>query len=249
MMKKEHKKKLKKAQVTLFIILALIIVASIIAFFILMQRAPTEKEVIIPQQVLPIADSIQDCVKTELEEGTKLAALQGGYVLPPSNALETENFYTAYWYFNKNKISPSKEIIGSQISQYIELNLPLCFPNLQTQQFSITTQSPKALTTIENNTVKTSVSFSFTATRDNSTYQINKKYTSEYQVNLGNMYYIANNIIEKELEDEKSIDMSYLSNFPYQISISYYGNNVIIYSIEQELKGEAFILRFANRLQ
>jgi len=242
--------KFKKGQITIFIILAILIISGIVVFFAFRARGPVEKEVVIPQQVLPIVDSVQSCVETNLKEGVMIVALQGGYIIPPSNALEINSSYVAYWYDKGSKKVPTIEEIQNQISDYIRLTLPTCYPNLDTQKFQINRGNISVQTKIDKNAVSTFVSFPFTARAGNTSYELDKKYSAEYAVNLGDMYDVGNKIILKEIADQNSIDMSYLSIFNYAIDISYSGNNIVIYSIEDNLKdGGAIILRFASKLK
>lgn len=240
----------KRAQVTIFVIIAILIVAVIIGFFLFRGKLNLGSS-IVPVQLEPITNQIQDCVQTTLQDGTKLVGLQGGYILPPNNALETNFSYIAYGYLLGSNTLASKTKIESEISKYIELTLPFCFDTSAFPNYKITTSDVKATTKINPNSVSASVSFPFTASREDNSWSINKDYNQEYNARLGDMYSVANNIISKEIQNPNNIDFSYLNSFDYDISILNEGNNIIVYSITDYNinDGGSYTFRFANKLR
>jgi hypothetical protein len=136
-------KKEKRGQITIFVILAILIIAVVAGFFILRDKI-TFFQPAIPGELTPITNSIQECVQSTLEDGTKLAGLQGGYIIPPSNALETDFSYIAYGYYLGKNTLASKTQIENEIANYIELTLPFCFDASSFQEYRITAQNPTA---------------------------------------------------------------------------------------------------------
>jgi len=220
----------KRGQVTIFVIIAILIVGAIITLFIFRDKI-NFKSSIVPNELLPITNQIQDCIETTLQDGTKLTGLQGGYVISPSSALETNFSYIAYGYnFGQNTLA-SKTKIESEIAKYIELTLPFCFDSSFFPNHNISTGSPKANVEIEDYKIKAVVNYPITISRDETSWSINKDYNSEYKVKLGDMYGVAQKIILKEIQNPNNIDFTYLNSFDYDISILNEGNNIIVYSI------------------
>ena len=239
-----------KAQISLFVIVAILIVILVAGFFIFRNKLDLSSSVV-PTELSPITDSIQNCVQTTLEDGTKLAGLQGGYVLPPVNALETNFSYIAYGYDTGSNILASKTKIESEISGYMQLALPLCFRISDFPAYKIDISTAKVETKINAESIATSVNFPFTASKQNNSWKIDKRYSAEYNAKVGKIYDVAQGIITKEIQNPKSIDMTFLSNFNYPISLSYEGNNIIVYSIKDNNSNEngGYSFRFANRLR
>jgi hypothetical protein len=240
----------KRGQVTIFVIIAILIVAGIITIFIFRDKI-NFKSSVVPNELLPITSEIQNCVETTLQDGAKLAGLQGGYIIPPNNALETNFSYIAYGYILGQNTLASKTKIESEISKYIELTLPFCFDTSAFPNYKINTGSPKASVRISTGYVSASVSYPFTATKADNSWSIDKNYDSEYKVKLGDMYSVAQNIIAKEAQNPNILDFTYLNSFDYDVSILNDGNSIIVYSItDYNLnEGGSYTFKFANKLK
>ena len=96
----------KRGQSTVFILIAIIVilVLSIGFFFRGYLKQTIKQEVVIPQQVIPIQDSIQNCVHSTLIDAVRLIGLQGGYINPPPSALKTEFSTIAYGYYEGRNV-------------------------------------------------------------------------------------------------------------------------------------------------
>jgi hypothetical protein len=243
-------KESKRGQVTIFVIIAILIVAGIVAFFIFRDKlnfglTPT------PAELQPITEEIQLCVESTLQDGAKLAGLQGGYVIPPSNALETNFSYIAYGYYLGQSTLASKTKIESEIAKYIELTLPFCFDVSNFPNYKINTGNPKASVKISPSYISASVNYRFTATKAETSYRVGKSYKAEYKVKLGDMHSVAQEIIAREVQNPNNLDFTYLNSFNYDISILNEGNNILVYSItDYKLNsGGSYTFRFANKIR
>ena len=240
----------KRGQVTIFVIIAILIVAGVVAYFLLRDRLNLNISST-PVEFNPIINQIQNCVETTLQDGTKLAGLQGGYVIPPSNALETNFSYIAYGYYLGQNTLASKTKIESEIAKYMELTLPFCFDVSNFPNYKINTGTPKVSVKINPTYISASVSYPFTATKAESSYRIDKSYKTDYKVKLGNIYSVAQEIITKEIQNPNNIDFTYLNSFDYDISLLNEGNNILVYSITDYKLNDAgsYTFRFANRIK
>jgi hypothetical protein len=240
----------KRGQVTIFVIIAIMIVAGILGTYLLRDKI-TNALSNVPLELQPVTNEIQNCVENTLQDGTKFVGLQGGYIIPPENALETNFSYIAYGYYLGNNTLASKTTIESEIAKYIELTLPYCFDTSGFPIYKITTHDEKVEVKINDDSVSASVNFPFSASKGNVTRVINKKYTAEYKAKLGNMHDVAQNIISKEIENPNIIDFTYLNSFDYDISILNEGNNIVVYSITDYNLNPAgsYTFRFANKIR
>jgi hypothetical protein len=240
----------KRGQVTIFVIIAILIVAGIITIFIFRDKI-NFKSSVVPNELLPITSQIQNCVETTLQDGAKLAGLQGGYIIPPNNALETNFSYIAYGYFQGQNVLASKTKIENEIARYIELTLPFCFDDSLFTNYKINTGNSKANIEIEDYKIKVVVNYPLTISREETAWRIDKEYSSEYMIKLGNMHSVAQDIIKKEMQQPGTIDFTYINSFNYDISILNEGDNILVYSItDYDLnEGGSYTFRFANKLK
>jgi len=241
----------KRGQITIFIIIALALVSAISLFFIFRERifAPTEP---LPPEAREIPKAIQECLEFNLVEGTILVGLQGGYTIPPDNAIETNFSYISYGYYLGKNTLPLKEAIEKEISFYLENAMLFCINLDQFPGIEIELKNPKANTKISPNSVKASLNFPIVLTKENSSSIIDEKYSTEYKVRLYEFYNISQEIISKEIQNPELIEISYLTNLNYDVSILPYEGNTIVYTITNikinETENE-YTFRFANKLR
>lgn len=239
-----------RGQVTIFVILAIIIIGGIISFFIIRGSFNIGSNDI-PVELSPLTSRIQLCLDTALQDGVKIAGMQGGYVIPPKNSLETNFSYIAYgYYFGKNTLI-SKVNIQREISKYIELTLPFCVDDSIVPNYKIKFGEINAQTSIDENFVSSSLSLPFFASNNATSIEINKKYSTKYKVDLGKIYLVAQNIISKEIQNPNSIDFSYLNSFNYDISLFNELDDIVVYSITDYKLNDSgsYTFRFANRIK
>tara|TARA_Y100000310_G_scaffold33377_1_gene31568 strand:- start:66 stop:809 length:744 start_codon:yes stop_codon:yes gene_type:complete len=227
----------KRGQVTIFIIIAIIIVALIVLFFVLKtQTKLLDKENINPineNQKIEINQKIENCLESNLIDGTRLIGLQGGYVSLPETHIKTESTSIAYGYYLNSKTLPSKSEIESEISNYVTLTLPLCLNFEDFPDLNINARSPESITTIKENSVLINTFIPLTISKGNEIIILNGEYESEIQIPLGKIYKTVEEIIEKESQSTL-IEIGYLSELNYDIRILTHNENTQIYSIKDD---------------
>jgi uncharacterized protein YneF (UPF0154 family) len=243
--------KSKKGQVTIFIIIAILIMALVAGFFIFREKFNfnifLNKN---PVELMPIQQDIEKCLNLVLQDATKLVGLQGGYIIPPTNALETNFSYIAYGYYLGQNTLASKAKIQNEIASYIDLTIPSCFDARNYPLYSIKTQTPKAVVKINENSIEASLTYPLSVYNGDNTYRIDPAYKSGYKVPLNSMIYISQKIIEREIQNPGSIDFSFLGNFNYDISILNEDNDIVVYSItDYNTNNGGYVFRFANKIK
>ncbi len=146
---------MKKAQISLFIIVGIVILLVIgLVFFLRGQilksglESQAEKTAVVPLQLRPVKETIDNCVRDVSSQGLQIIGLQGGYLnlkkdsLPKglfnqfSNSLEAlPGLETAYWFYETNNgiqtsNVPSKEDIKNDLNAYVKENLDKCLTSL-----------------------------------------------------------------------------------------------------------------------
>jgi len=234
----------KKGQVTLFIILGLVILI-IVASLVYYKLSSTEKEMnlqeykaeVVPEGIVPVKNLIDNCVKDISMTGMSFVMLQGGYY-EPQDAINLEGFDIAYWYKNKD-VSPSLASISNEIATYINKNLNFCVSDI-TGDFSIVTVSPKSSVNIQNNAVYVDVDYPAIISYKDMNFIFGKT-SIKLDSNLYDIYNTAKGIVKKE-SGSSMIDMSYLSDIEYNITLFPYSTDVV-YGISGDVT-----LMFANKI-
>ena len=241
-------KRVQRAQVTIFVIIAIVIVGLIGAFFLLRNNFQTSQQ-LLPADMDYVINEVDNCLKLTLMDGTKLLGMQGGYIIPPQNSLKTNFSYIAWGYFKGENTLNSESEMEEELAAYIQMTMPICFNPYSFSKYKIEISAPKATAKIEKDSVSTSLSFPFTASKDNETYIVNKKYSAQYDVNLGDMRDVAQKIVEREIKNPEIIDFSYLHSFNYSIQILNNPDKTLVYEIADLNPLGSYIFRFANKLK
>ena len=240
----------KKGQVTAFIVIGLVILILAVGVIAVKQgylNKALEKLGLIrttPEQVDPVQDFLESCVKRITTEAVDLVGLQGGYVNLPEDPIPNSQFTpinenleiipdsnlkTALWFRERgNGIQvleiPSKQKIETELEDYVNVNFPVCLNNLSyfTQEGYLLQGSgtPKTEATITDNKVRVSVDFPLTVSRQNAEFGL-EKHSIEIESNLGELHSLATQIMQAQYEqtflENKTLNMlvAYDSEVPY----------------------------------
>ena len=230
----------KKGQVTVFIIIGIVIVliaggAYLARDYILkteFERGQAEAAAV-PEKAESVKEYIDSCVKEVSEEAVRIIGERGGYIEVPldelvitdadpfSNSLEIfrgSGIKVPYWYYTKangvEKLQiPSKEFMQNEIENYIDENLKGCINNFKTfkeKGYELNSEDVLSVVNIENNKVLIVVNWPIELSIDDFKFNFEKFYSS-VDAELGKLYNLAKDIIEKENEEyfleEKTLDM------------------------------------------
>jgi hypothetical protein len=243
----------KKGQLTIFIIIAILIVAFVVIFFMFRESKEAEEPFLIPEsQLYDIKNSIGGCLEITSIDGIRLAGMQGGYIFPPENSLETNLSTIAYGYYRGENTLISLNKIQNEIESYVELAMPLCFDEYMFEDLSITSNNLNTEVKINSNSVSFLIDYPISITKESATLILEEEYRTEIPIRLGKIHKKANELIEKEKENPLYIELTYLTNSDYDISILSYKKNVLIYSITDEnsqIDDIPYTFMFANKLR
>lgn len=242
----------KKAQVTIFVIVAIILIAGIATFFYIKETKIKRESIITSAQLSSIKEGIQDCVELTATDAIRLLGLQGGYIIPPPSALETNFSTISYGYYLGRKVLPSIGRMQDELNLYVELSLPLCFERSNFLDWDITTRNVKSKARIDQNSVSLTVDYPLSVSKGSATYRVDSKYSAQIPIRLGAIHTVINRIIDKEIVNSESVALSYLTNLDYDIAVLPYSENVIVYSVTDSnstINDVPYTFMFANRLR
>ena len=221
----------KKGQVTIFIIVLLFIIGIIIISFLFRDNLGLGNKNKVDNEVSMIDSAIENCVEQRTIDAVRMIGLQGGYIIPPENYLETDLSNIAYGLYNGKKILISEKEIEKEISNYLKLTLPFCIDENEFSEFNLSFSEPSASSKIKQESVVVKARLPISASRDLESFTINREYETEVSIRLGEIYNIADEIVEKSIKEPEFIDIDYLVLLDYDVNFVSVDDNTLIYSI------------------
>jgi hypothetical protein len=204
----------KRGQITTFLVIGIIIL--FVTGAVLYARSVLVKEQITPTpagtiETAQLKSYVEACLASVGEEAVIEIGKTGGFIYPvplPSMTYNDSDIY--YWYYINTTISPSKEVIENEISNYLRLYLGDCladFTNFRAQGYNITTGSISPNITIASDKVLMKVNYPVTMKRGAATAVV-PDYEASVNVRLGKIIGIVEQLI---VEQEKKPDMLCMS--------------------------------------
>ena len=231
----------KRGQVTLFIILGIALLVIVGSIFFLREivfkdqlARLREKAGIVPEQIKPVKNLLDNCAEEVAFDGIQLLGLQGGYidipndiiprstVNPFSNSLEVfpgSTLKVAYWFYEtangiqKNTI-PTISEMEAELNNYVDENYNTCLENLTAYEdigYSLEfLDNVNTETKIRDNSVEVTVNYPVNVELKDVSAKLNNHF-ADVDVELGKFYKTAKSIQEKENEDnfleDKTLDI------------------------------------------
>lgn len=125
-----------KGQVTVFIIVGLIILISVIVLAIFMSKTSDSKIEDLGKETAEyerIKNIVDSCIQESAHDALERMRTQGGFVYIPIHykTIEIDEKDVPYWITKDEEQFPSKEIIKTQLDEYIKLSLISCVDDFQ----------------------------------------------------------------------------------------------------------------------
>ncbi len=193
----------KKGQVTMFIIAGIVVVAAVLLLLylrgqILVVVTPEN----LPDQLLPIRDHIQDCLKTTAPDYIERIGLQGGYLSTPESTYRLNKGITiSYLCYNVGR-SPlcynrmlTRSHMEIELSKAIAEGLQTCL-NLKKFErgFSMSIGSLLVNTEIGQDTVSVTANLPITLTKESATVS-EEEFSETFDYPLGRLYDVSQDIV------------------------------------------------------
>ena len=241
----------KKGQLTVFIIIAILIVTIAILFYIFRDNFSSEQSLIVSESDIQILEnSVLNCLEVTSLDALRLLGLQGGYLFEERNYFETSSFKIAYGYYKGNEVLPSIKKIESELENYVNLALPICFENDLFSDLFVYGNEVKTEVFVEGGEVSFLVEYPFLISNNFSSSYLEEEYAFIAEIDFEGVYQESLKIIEDF--DNDYIDLTSLSDSNYEISVLPYEEDVLIYSItdfSSEINGIPYTFMFAGRLK
>jgi len=239
----------KRGQITIFIVIAIVVVVAIIGYFLL---KGSSIETRVNPEVQPVYDYMAECFQESLGESVVIIGIQGGYITIPEDYITTDISDIAYGYYLGSKTLPSKKVIEEEIGYYLEKKASTCADTADISGFEIQGKGGAvADVDISEEEIYATITYPLTINKGSSIYTLGS-FSTDISVNLGKIYIVADEIVNKEIEDPENINLDYLKEQRYDIDVAMYSEDTIIYSItdsDSKINNISYMFRFANKLQ
>jgi len=241
-------------QVTVFIVIALILIGAIITTLVFRNKINIleVQSNNLNFEFKQIDSAIEDCVRQRAIDAVRIVGLQGGYVNLPKDYLVTNISNIAYGYYNGKNTLPTLEIIEKEISGYIEETIPYCLNLGDLLNYNITFGKSYATTKIKGDFVSVTGNLPISITKEEKSLTADRKYSSEISINLKNIHIVAEDTINKIIEDPEYIPIGYLAEKDFFIIVLLVDEKRTIYGITQNktetnIDGVPYTFLFASK--
>jgi hypothetical protein len=188
----------KRGQLTLFVFMGIVIVISIFLYYFLND---SKSSLIISPEINPVYESVNFCLSDVTKSSIYEISFNGGYFNLPN---ESNDLSLPYYFKDKKNLMPSKEVVESEISNYVREMGMICIKKelFNLQKYDVTYEEMNVETKIlEDDTVEINILFPFNVYYNENTYRIDKNYNYVYNERLFTIYSFVESIIkEHEIE-------------------------------------------------
>ncbi len=247
---------IKRGQVSIFVIISLVIAGSAVVFFLFKDNVLTSDKIPrgMEKEVGEVNQQIQNCLNKRAVDAIRIVGVQGGYIYLPENYVNTNISNVAYGYYLGKKTLPTLAFIESEIATYARRNLFFCISQESNPSLNLNFGESSAKAKINKNSVVVSVKLPVSGKKENSAFTMNREYKVEVPVALGDMYSVADEIIEKEIKEPGVVQISYLTGLGYNVLLISISQDLIVYSItdyseKSRIEDIPYSFVFANKFR
>ncbi len=196
----------KRGQITIFVIAGIVIVAAVLLLIFLRgQLFVTVTPENLPDQLFPIRDHVQDCIKDIAPDYIERIGLQGGYLSTSEGTYRlTNGIPVSYLCYNVGR-SPlcynrmlTLNHMETELSKAIAEGLQTCLDLRRFERgFSMTIGSLAVETSIGQDTVAVTANLPVTLTKDTASVS-EDEFSETFEFPLGRLYDVSQDIVDIE---------------------------------------------------
>ena len=245
---------LKKAQISLFVIIGILIIAAIIfaSYYasIITIESPKENS----QIVAPVQQFTEECLKKIGTDAAYFVAKRGGYYNDTELMAPYDSSKTAYYFYSKKNVMPSKEAVQTELGRYVSDNIFICTKNyadLAKEGIIAEGGGIKTNAIIFSDKISYETNYPLTLRKGDSTARLEKFYAEAGNIRLGEMLDSAKNLTEIQVQNPNSIMMSDIfketTRTGFVINLFTLDNETIIFTITDQKNN--LTLAYANKYE
>lgn len=251
-----------KAQTTIFIIIAVLVVAIVIGFIYL--KSSTEKEergrdYFKQHKIEPSLDNIQDfiveCLEETSIEALEVIGIQGGYYNQPDHFYDLEWSFIPYFYYKGEFLMPDKTEIETQLSDYINTNLPECTKEINFKNFQLEYPEPQTTTLIKSTevTFTTDLQVTIKQKESSSTFEL-ESHPVSISSSLNDIIEVAGYITDSHKDNEDLICINCLAEMAkekdlYIDFIAFEEDSTLVMILENSTAPDPYLFEFLNKYE
>lgn len=235
----------KRGQLSIFLLLILVLLI-VVGFVLYLNPEETAADVKKTTEssldIAPIRVYFDTCIDSIAQDSLILFGLQSGN-MGAYNANGDAVFLVFPYYKNGKNVAPLINELENEYSSYLEKHLPSCTENTYFPGYEISLGKVDVDASFQENIVFLEIDYPLTISSKNSKTEIGR-FDRTYPVRMGHIYSLANNIVDKFVENPGEIEYSYLMQFEEnEFTIIPYSENYFMLSIKDgksELKNRKY---------
>ncbi len=239
----------KRSQITAFIIVGLVIV---LLFGLLMYIQSAREEYHIKESIFDTSEIeyyIQLSIDQAAEDSLLFTGLMGGnYDL--NRTYDTETYFVNYLYDGQVSYLPSLDRIEEDMEAFVDYVLPF-YINLavfEEKGYDIKLGNVSTDVVITQNAVDFIVDYPISVEMGDRKKTL-EKFKTTFDVRLGYIYHVAENIVNQQFEDPGWIDVTYLDGLKaMQSDLSYLSEDTVLFALQDKLSEKPFYFIFVLKL-
>ncbi|MBW3002974.1 hypothetical protein KY337_00290 [Candidatus Woesearchaeota archaeon] len=245
----------KRGQLTIYIIVGIIIllVIGLIFFFRVTEGPELTQQQILDSTKANIESYVRSCLIDEGTYALLVLGYQGGYIFEPGfGTMDYEGFAVPYdYYIGYNMLPSVRELEQLQMNDFLETSIGLCVDDLNAfrEVVDIQTDDLRVNTSIGFDEVTITLDYPTTITVGDSFTEISS-YSESFDVRLGNIVGVADQVIQRIVEDPNWIDLTFLDEQALRVQVTPYTATESMYFItdsESILAGRPYVFVFAAK--
>jgi hypothetical protein len=237
---------MKRGQITIFIIFGIVILIILAAFFYI--RSVPEEEMEVEEErareaVLltePIKMYVEGCIKETIKDVLVSTGQQGGYFVLPQDSTEGMYENTAYFFREKNKLFPSREIISKELSKSFDNIFTYClddFEPFRQQGYTFEYDTVSSDILIQANDILIEIDFPLKITKGDSITEISSFSASSETVRLNEILNSIEAFVDEQIEDTEYICFYCIDQITEKgltVDMTTWHNDTMIFTVTDE---------------
>ena len=246
----------KRGQVGTYVIIGLVLVVLLVGGYFLrgaiVEKRLSPEEIALQKEAIDVKLIVENCFDKAVKNGLLILGLQGGHLRYPEPGYDlTRGLVVGYGYYLGENLLPSKKEIISAMNGYIPFEMQRC-ADFSDIGFEVEPGTASSRFNINDDSVYAALSWPIKVSKSEVEIVFSDVYEENYNVRLGRLLVIANEIVSMEIEDPSVIELSYLDSIGMNVTVFTIDENVNLYSIVDEasaIENSFYLFQFTNKFR
>ncbi len=244
----------KRGQVSTYVIIGLVLVVLIVGGYFLrgaiVEKRLSPKEIALQKEAAGVKLIVENCFEKAVKNGLLVLGLQGGHLRYPEPGYDlTRGVVAGYGYYLGENLLPRKNDIVGAMNEFIPFEVQRC-ADFSDTGFDVEIGEASSRLNINEDSVYAALSWPIEVSKLDAEIVFKDVYEKNYGVRLGKLLDIANEIVNREIEDPSVIELSYLDSTGMNVTVFAIDENINLYTIVDEasvIENNFYLFQFVNR--